>query len=415
MPSTPPADQNAQPHAPAREATGEASRKRPARFPGAWALRLGFIGLGCALALAILEIGLRLFWRVELASWQRNLDVTVPLDPAVTLGVAGPARIRTNSRGIRGPEWSNNRSSEYRILTLGASDTRCLLQDQPNTWAALLQTRMPATADGRSVWVGNAGGAGYNSRHLVLAMRYMLNQYDPDAVIIMGVTDASMAREEGAACDPLFIDRDEKLRTLARDFAERPASLAVSGRLSLRGTYLWAFLREFRARFRGAGQGMAETAENIRKLQEARRHASRFVDELPDLRPGLEGFRHNLLELIRLAREHDAHLVFMTAPGLLKPEMSREETDRLWAGWIGDRSQNTYWSARAMAVSVDAFNRALLDTCAAEGVDCIDLASRLPSSTAVFWDQAHFTDHGSRLVAAELVEYFQAYFEKTRR
>lgn len=408
----PPANLNGPDNAPGRERarTGNAPR-----FIGTWARRLGFIGLGIALALAILEIGLRLFWRGELASWQRNLAVSIPLDPEVTRGVAGPARVRTNSRGIRGTEWAHDRSSEYRILALGASNTRCLLQDQPNTWAAQLQARMPATPDGRSVWVGNAGGGGYNSRHLVLAMRHMLGPYDPDAVIILGVIDAGAAREEGAAYDPHFIDRDEKLRTLARDFAERPPALAGAGGLPIRSTYLWTFLREFRANFRGAGQGMAETAANIRRMQEDRRRANRFVDEMPDLRPGLEGYRHNLLEIVRLAREHGVHLVFTTAPSLVKPEMSREESDCLWAGWVGDRSQNAYWSPRVMAASKDAFNRTLLDTCAAEGVDCIDLAARLPSSTEVFWDQAHFTDLGSRLVADALAERFVDHFEKTQR
>jgi len=385
------------------------------RFIHFWGLRLGLICMGCVLALAGLEIGLRIFWHPELAVWQRNLDVIIPLDPDVTIGVAGPAHIVTSSRGIRGAEWSSDRSSEYRILVIGASNARSLLQDQPNTWPALLQTRMPATADGRSVWVGNVGGGGYNSRHFVLAMRYMLDQYDPDTVIVSTGNDAGLARDEGAAYDPFFIDNDEKMRGLAWDFAERPASLMISDRISVHHTYLWFFTREFMARFRGAGGWRADTVENIRDAQEARRRASLFVDDMPDLQVGLDGYRHNLLEIIRLAREHDVHLVFLTMPSLYKPIMSQEETDRPWAGWAGDRDLNVYWSPRVMAESRDAFNRELLDVCATEGVDCLDLAARLPQTTDVFWDHSHFTDYGSSLVADELVQFFESYFEQTQR
>jgi len=278
------------------------------RFSGMWVLRPVLICLGSVLALMVLEIGLRLFWHPELTGLQRNLKVTIPLDPDVTMGVTGPAHIMTNSEGIRATEWSNDRSSEYRILALGASNTRCLLQDQPNTWTALLQTRMPTTPDGRSVWVGNAGGGGYNSRHIVLEMRYMLDQYDPDVVIVMSGNDAGLARDEGAAHDPFFIDDDEKMRSLAWDFSERPVSLVVSDRISVRNTFLWAFVIEFRARFWGAGGGTTENVENIREHQEARRRASLIVDEMPDLQLGLDGYRHNLLEIIRLADEQDVHL-----------------------------------------------------------------------------------------------------------
>jgi lysophospholipase L1-like esterase len=386
-------------------------------FLRAWALNLGLVCLGCVLALVVLEIGLRLFWRPELASWQRSLDTIVPLDPEVTTGVAGPAHIVTNSEGIRGAEWANDRSREYRILAVGSSNTECLLQDQPNTWPALLQTRLPTTADGRSVWVGNTGSAGHTSRHIVLAMRYMLDQYHPDAVIILaGGNDSTRILNDGAAYDPDFIDNDAKMRDLAWDFAERPVSLVDSGNISVRNTYLWLFLREFYHRFFGASaRGMVQNMAAIREQQANWRQARLIVDEIPDLQAGLAGYRRNLLEMIRLAQKHRVHIVFMTMPGLYKPDMTPEEMGRLWVGGFGEPSLRTYWSPRVRGAGVDALNRVLLETCSDQGVDCIDLASMLPKSTVIFWDQGHFTDEGSRRVADALVGYFQAYFAKTQR
>ncbi len=373
------------------------------------------MGLGALLAILLLEIGLRLFWRPELTTWQRNLNVSLPLDPEVTIGVTGPARIITNAQGIRGDEWASNRASEYRILAIGASNTRCLLQDQPNTWAAVLQTQLSTTPGGRSVWVGNVGGAGYTSRHMALQMRYMLEQYDPDSVIIMAGNDWAMVLKEGDDYDPHFIDDPQKMQTLAWHFTERPMSLVTSGKISPQNTYIWSFLREFRIRFFKQKDGMAHTTTSIAAQQELRRNATQFVDELTDIQLGLEGYRYNLTEMVRLAQQADVHLVLMAPHSFFKPNMTPDELNRLWAGQAGDPDENIYWSPAAMSESRDLFNAVLLDVCATENVDCIDLAASLPQTTAVFWDQSHLTDYGSSLVAAEVAAYFSAYFEKTQQ
>jgi len=341
-----------------------------------WTLNIGLIGLGCVLAFTPLEVGLRLYWHPELTAWQRNLNVTIPLDPEVTTGVAGPAHIITNSQGIRGTEWSNDRSQEYRILAIGSSNTECLLQDQPNTWTALLQTRMPTTLDGRSVWVGNAGVAGHTSRHMVLAMRYMLDQYHPDAVIVFPSGDATLILNEIAAYDPGFIDKEAKMRDLAWDFAEQPVSLVDTGSLSIRNTFLGMFLLEFRDRFfSGSARKFVQNAASIRDMQEKWQQATLIVDEMPDIQAGLDGFHHNLLEMVRLAQAQHVHLVFMTQPSLLKPDMQQAELDRLWFGPIPGADPQAYWSPKVRLAVLDALNRVLMETCRDEGIDCIDLAS----------------------------------------
>ncbi|RPJ03388.1 MAG: hypothetical protein EHM28_15405 [Spirochaetaceae bacterium] len=138
------------------------------------------------------------------------------------------------------------------------------------------------------------------------------------------------------------------------------------------------------------------------------------MDEMPDLQQGLDGYRHNILELIHLAKEHHVHLLFMTQPSLVKPNMSQEEIDRIWAGHLGNPVLNAYWSIRVRSIISAAYNRLVLETCREKGIDCIDLASNLPRTPAVFWDHGHFTDYGSSLVADELVRYFNDYFGKTK-
>jgi lysophospholipase L1-like esterase len=378
--------------------------------------RMLLIFLGCALALGFLEIGLHVLWHPELTSMQRNVHITVPLDSKVTIGVAGPVHIDTNPEGIRGTEWSSDRSSEYRILAIGGSTTECFAQDQPNTWTALVQTELAQTQDGRSVWVGNAGHGGHGSREHVLAMRYMLDQYNPDAVIIM-MGGNEMESLQGPDYDPDFVYNDTKMQGLASSFFESPIPPIKSlAQFTPRNTALWTFFKASRNRIFPANNGdLIQTVEGYRQLQEARQNAWLVVNEMPDLQVGLEGYRNNILEMIRLAREHNTHLVFMTQPTLLKSEMSPEENNRLWAGWFGPRELNAYWSPGVLGKAVDAHNQTLLAVCKEEGIDCIDLASMLPKTIDIFWDQVHFTDYGSSLAADEVIKYFQSYFENTQK
>jgi hypothetical protein len=369
--------------------------------------------LGCVIAFGVFEIGLRLFWRPTLASWQKNLNMIIPLDSTVVRGVAGPVRIITNSRGIRGSEWSADRTREYRILAIGGSTTECYAQDQPNTWPALLQQDLPRTANGKRVWVGNVGHGGHTSRHHVVAMRYMLDQYHPDAVVIlMGLNDFAQYFMQGAGYDPQFIGDEEKVLELAKDFRNYPLQKNSSG-WSIRATYSWKYLGRIYRQFAAekVSRGSEQNFKWYRDEQEKRRHAWLVADEMPVLQPGLDGYRRNILELIRMARTHRVHLVFMTQPALYKPVMPQNELDLLWLIWLGPRSLNAYWSPRVMAKTLDEYNQMLLSTCRDEHIDCVDVASRLPKTIAVFWDHAHFTDYGSRLVADELIGYFSRYFK----
>ena len=51
------------------------------------------------------------------------------------------------------------------------------------------------------------------------------------------------------------------------------------------------------------------------------------------------------------------------------------------------------------------YNQALLGVCEARGVECVDLAEMVPRNEEVFYDDAHFTERGSAIVAARLAEY----------
>ncbi len=62
-------------------------------------------------------------------------------------------------------------------------------------------------------------------------------------------------------------------------------------------------------------------------------------------------------------------------------------------------------STANLAVGMEAFNRAMLDFCHAEGIGCIDLAAACPKDKSVFYDDAHFNESGARIVANTIVDW----------
>ena len=100
-------------------------------------------------------------------------------------GVSAPALYQTNSFGVRGREWSEDRSSELRVLAVGGSTTECLIVDQARVWTSLLEQHLGKRHDGRQTWVGNIGQSGLSSRHHVVEARHLLDVYDPDVVTLL--------------------------------------------------------------------------------------------------------------------------------------------------------------------------------------------------------------------------------------
>jgi len=362
-----------------------------------------FVFLLCGV---IAEVGLRLLWKPQLATWQRNIKRTIDIDPAILHGVVGPVHINTNSKGIRGDDWSNDRSKEYRILAIGGSTTECLFNDQPNTWPALLQTRL-GTVEGRKVWVGNAGHAGFTSRHNVLEMRHMPDQYDPDAVVILvGGNDMGLLLDDGAGYDPGFINNPDKMGSLSMDFVERPVSI-IKSTTRFHHLYLTMFARET-LRLYQSPRGLLNTGQNWATQMELRRHPWLVVQEMPyDISPGLKSYESNLREIARLAKQRHIRLILMTQPELYQTKLSPEMMNQIWSGWIGDPSANIYWSPEVAGKVLEAHNESTLKICREEQIECIDLASTIPKSLDVFFDHAHFTDYGCSLVADALVNHFR--------
>ena len=81
----------------------------------------------------------------------------------------------------------------------------------------------------------------------------------------------------------------------------------------------------------------------------------------------------------------------------------------LWYGRIGNlqRADGTeYYSVEALARAMQLYNDTLMQTCASRNVECLDLAALVPKGTTSFYDDVHFNEQGSRIVARAVADNF---------
>jgi hypothetical protein len=86
--------------------------------------------------------------------------------------------------------------------------------------------------------------------------------------------------------------------------------------------------------------------------------------------------------------------------------MAPSELARLVAGGLGPIktwcTHQRYFSPRALAEGMQAFNDVLRDVCRAPDMLCRDLAAVVPPRAEYFYDDMHLSEAGARLVAEQV-------------
>ncbi|MBK7905594.1 MAG: hypothetical protein IPJ78_03430 [Gemmatimonadetes bacterium] len=136
-----------------------------------------------------------------------------------------------------------------------------------------------------------------------------------------------------------------------------------------------------------------------------RARAPKRRDDLPSLDGALAEYRRNLETIASLAAAKGVPVSFLTQPSLWRADLDSTEARLLWFGGLGDfqsRQVDEYYSPAALAKAMAAFNAELLSVCAAHALSCLDLAERIPRTTAYFFDDVHFTERGAAAVGEEV-------------
>jgi lysophospholipase L1-like esterase len=336
--------------------------------------------------------------------WPPFLKETVWPSEAVP-GVQGPSQFVISSDGLRADELEADHDPV--IVALGGSTTECLLLDQREAWPWLVQARLAEARPRTRPWVGNAGRSGRTTREHVVQVPRLLDALPRTdlLMLLIGVNDLGLRLQRDADYDPDYLARDGvEERLIERGFALHPTRpggglpfyhrVELYQRLSLLGSKL--FEREW--------HGIA-----YEEWRAARRSASRIRHELPDMISALEEYRHNVERILEAAQRRNVEVLLLTQPAIWRDDLDEGAKALLWWGGVGKYKKggegNEYYSIGAMREGMDLYNLALLRICEQHRLLCLDLASRIPRSTDVFYDDMHLTEYGSRLVAEQVAHY----------
>jgi hypothetical protein len=212
---------------------------------------------------------------------------------------------------------------------------------------------------------------------------------------------------QGDIYDPHFIEDETRYRDwLSTRFAIVPPAMDSRKKIFFKRTALWRLGQRLRQMYKASKAPIVQdkTGDWLVQFRKVRSEAS-LLDGLPSLDSGLDEYERNITAIVQESRRRSLRIVLMTQPSIWKTEMSEHERSLLWMGW---RSEGNYYTTKALMTAMGSYNRRLLDTCLKLDVECVDLASRLPRTTDVFYDDMHFNEEGARSVAAELVSYFRS-------
>jgi lysophospholipase L1-like esterase len=358
--------------------------------------------------LAILEFVTRALQPASYYVWPPNFRHTFRPEPGLIHGVGTPSELTINSFGMRGDVPPDE--GRYRLLTIGGSTTICVYLDDAKAWPYLLQQRLRDALGPESVWVGNVGRPGHSTAEHVLQVDKLLQQPpEVDAlVLLIGINDLLMSLSNTTGA-PARVDPDPRAM-LRRAFSVFPdwdedspwyLRNAVGRLIRLRGWHPMPFQKE-------GIYAMDEKGRFVEMLREYRRAAASFRPAPPDLSAALSGYTRNVNAIIDLAEKAGVRVIFLTQPTLWAPEMTRAERDLLWAGgpnFFHLKPGAKYYSAEALAGAMKTYNDALLEVCREREAECVDMASEFPRNTTVFYDDAHFTEAGSAMLAQRLAAY----------
>lgn len=362
-------------------------------------------------ALVLAEVALRIVapQRKDFLVWPANIKHVFRPNREVMPAHSEEAHFSSNSRGLRGPETGPD--AEARVLAIGGSTTECLYIDEASAWPLRL-SRLLATG-GRQVWSGSAGLSGLNSGDHVIHAKFLVPRLPRIDVVValMGVNDLAVAlgAPDTYRAVPADIVDHPSEPLLRRAFQQVPGRLENSWDYEagpLRATAIYQLLRKIkigRAR-QMASANIANDDGGLAMLswRENRQKATELIDALPDMKAPLATYRNNIESFVDALRAQKIRVILITQPTLWRADLSEAEQKLLWMGGKGDFMHTRglpYFTPRALAEGMQAFNETMLAVCKERGVECVDLAAMIPKNADNFYDDCHFGFRVSEKIA----------------
>ena len=341
---------------------------------------IGVLLAGCLVALAVLEVLLRVYNPLEIRF--RPDRIVLPVNKRYSFNNADkftklpPTTKHTkNSLGFRGAPPPRDFPDYLTIITIGGSTTECFYLSDARTWPDLLGQNLSRQFN--RVWVNNAGLDGATTyRHLILMEDYVVKLRPKVVLFLVGINDVG-AGDIAAA---------EQRR--GHDLRHRWQALLNHTEVYVLGQNL---ARYFVAQSRGLHHTQVDLRAAGRLDQLPSGTASRMLRDYEA--DSLPFFAARLEKLVKVCRDHGIEPVLITQPTLYGPGVDPVTGVDLEAVRLGDKN------GRFMFQAIDLYNQVTRQVAQTNGVLLIDLARELPRDSALYYDYLHYTEPGAAAVA----------------
>lgn len=345
------------------------------------------------------ELGARVLIHKPLpAVWRPGSKYVLKSDTKAFPGVSPVAHFSVNELGLRGPLLPRNTPS-YKIVTIGGSTTLCLLLDDGKTWPDLLMQQMNERQKRIKVWVANAGVNGHTAVHHLIMLRGLQSVYQDNLFIFLpGINDLQYTLGfHGGPTDNFLSGEAARFERQMNSGGENP----------------YPFYRRLRTYqlFRKSLDKLVERTTGIQRnevLDEIalrKQRAQGAIAPMPDLTVGITEYRGRIHRLGEACKNLQVGCLFLTQPNMWRGDLSMQEKELLLFGWLGRKDQpDAYVAVSDLATAITSYNRALLDVCKEEHLQCLDLAGLILPNTSNFYDDVHFNEGGAATVARVIAD-----------
>ncbi len=303
-----------------------------------------------------------------------GIESTYTVDEASGLRVPVPGlregSIEINSRGFRGPEIVAHKTpSTLRLAFLGGSTTYCAeVSSNELTWPHLVWGSLQRQFDNIKLDYINAGVPGYNAAASLKNLEYRVAELQPEVVVIYHATNDLSSNSYRAAREQGLVEEQG---------GDHPTWLS-------RYSLLWYL------------------AEKNGRILLRRNHSTASTEKLSVESEILaEPFYKDLSELVAAAKRVAPVVVLVTFSHQL-----RHDQDPIRRAKAAETSlyYMPYMTVDGILAGFDAYNRVIREVASRSGAVLIDGETIIPADPIHFKDSVHFTDEGSRAMAARVVK-----------
>jgi lysophospholipase L1-like esterase len=353
------------------------------------------LAFGLLVALVVVEVILRVHNPFE--SRLKGDMIVLPANKKYTIKNTDKPKIdklvthTKNSIGYRGSEPPENFDDHMTIIAVGGSTTECFYLSDGKDWPHILETKLKDNV--KNLWINNAGLDGHSTfGHLILMEYHITKIHTPKMVLfLIGTNDVRRRDYTGTR----FISISDYFKAMAR------YSEVLSSALNIYRVYMAKIVaRVDHFQMDLPSMGTLEISEKIIRITLGY-HTNEFIPY----------YKKRVKRLIELAKDNGIEPCLITQPCL-----SGNAIDDVTGANLAKVKLGKYLNGDLRWRTVQLYNTATKEVGREEGVFVIDLANEMPKSSKYFYDNFHFTNEGSKLVAEiiykELCPHIQENFKQ---